>query len=220
MKIDLYTDISCPWCILGQHRLDKVLNEQFPELDVSIRHHPVLLQADAPAEGLNIADLLRSRYGITDPKTAFARPEAEARASGLALDLNVQPKAYPTQAGHALILAARDRGTEHQLAVAISAAYFLDGVNVADPHTLADIAIQHGFERDEAIAIATSPEWRRRVEVEAGRSSSRGVRSVPHFVFGDQIELSGGRSEAELAAAIHEALTSQQPQAIQNAGEI
>lgn len=220
MKIDLYTDISCPWCILGQHRLDKVLGEQFPDLDVSIQHHPALLQPDAPADGLNIADLLRSRYGITDPKTAFARPEAEARASGLPLDLSLRPKAYPTQAGHALVLAARDRGTEHQLAVAISAAYFLKGANTADPDTLADIAIHHGFERDEAIAIAASPEWRKRVEVEAGRSSSRGVRSVPHFVFSDQIELSGGRSEAELAGAIHEALTSQQSQADQKAGKI
>jgi len=208
LDIDLYTEITCPWCIVGLHRLDKVLAEQFPGLAVNIRHHPVLLLPDAPAEGLVIADLLRSRYGVTDPKVSFARPEGEARASGLALalDLNRQPKTYPTQAAHALILAASERGTAHPLAVAISRAYFLEGANIADTAALADIAVDHGFEPDEAVEITTSPEWRKRVEAEAAQSSARGVRSVPHFIFGDRIELSGGRSEAEVAAAISRAL--------------
>ena len=206
LDIDLYTDISCPWCIVGQHRLDKVLDEQFPGLAVNIRHHPVLLLPDAPADGLDIADLLRSRYGVTDPKMAFARPEGEARASGLALDLSRQPKTYPTQAAHALIRAADARGSAHPLAVAISRAYFLDGANIANTAVLSDIAAGHGFECDEAVQIANSPDWRKRVEVEAARSSARGVRSVPHFIFGDRIQLSGGRSEAELAAAIGEAM--------------
>lgn len=75
LKIDLYTEISCPWCFVGHHRLDKVLAERFPDLAVDIRQHPVLLLPDAPVGGLYIPDLLRSRYGITDPKAAFARPE-------------------------------------------------------------------------------------------------------------------------------------------------
>lgn len=208
LDIDLYTEATCPWCIVGQHRLDKVLNEQFPDLTVNIRHHPVLLLPDAPTEGLVIADLLRSRYGVTDPKASFARPEGEARASGLDLDLSRQPKAYPTQAAHALILAAHERGTEHPLAVAISRAYFLDGANIADPAVLADIAVDHGYDRDEAVAIATSPEWRARVEAEAARSSARGVRSVPHFILGGRVEISGGRPEAELAAAVRQAIGS------------
>ncbi len=90
MQIDLYTETTCPWCIVGYHRLDKVLAERFPSLAVEIRQHPVLLLPDAPAGGLYIPDLLRSRYGITDPKVAFARPEGEARASGFDLDLSRQ----------------------------------------------------------------------------------------------------------------------------------
>jgi len=82
LKIELYTEITCPWCIIGQHRLDKVLAERFSGLVADIRHHPVLLLPDAPAAGVYIPDLLRSRYGAADPKAAFARPEGEARASG------------------------------------------------------------------------------------------------------------------------------------------
>jgi predicted DsbA family dithiol-disulfide isomerase len=88
LQIDVYSEITCPWCMVGQHRLDKVLSERFSDLAVDIRHHPVLLLPDAPAAGLYIPDLLRARYGVTDPTAAFARPEAEARASGLELDLS------------------------------------------------------------------------------------------------------------------------------------
>lgn len=174
-------------------------------MEVDIRQHPVLLLPDAPAEGLYIPDLLRSRYGVTDPKASFARPEAEARASGLDLDLSRQLWTYRTQPAHGLILAARDRGTEHRLAVAITDAHFLGARNISDADVLADIAADYGFDRDEARAIALDPEQHRRVEQEAARSGATGVRSVPHFVFGGRVAINGGRSEDEIASAIRQA---------------
>lgn len=206
MRIDLYTEITCPWCLVGHHRLDKVLAERFPELAVAIRHHPVLLLPEAPAAGLYIPDLLRSRYGITDPRAAFSRVEGEARASGLDLDLGRQRWAYPTQAAHAVILAAAGRETQHRLAVAITQAYFLAARNIADAEVLADIAAEQGIDREQARAIARDPEQHRRVEADAARAVEAGVRSVPHFVFGAGIAIQGGRSEDEMAAAIRAAI--------------
>lgn len=206
LQIDLYTEISCPWCLVGQYRLDKVLRERFPTLVTDIRHHPVLLLSHVPATGLYIPDLLKTRYGVTDPKSAFARVEAEALKSGLALDLSRQLYTYPTQAAHALIMAAREKGTQHKLAVAITEAYFLGAKNIADVNILADIALSYGFERDEAISIATDPAWHARVEQEAENSMLQGVRSVPHFVFAEQFEINGGGSEDEIAFAIESAL--------------
>ncbi|MEQ1109160.1 DsbA family oxidoreductase [Acinetobacter seifertii] len=206
LQIDLYTEISCPWCLVGQYRLDKVLRERFPTLGTDIRHHPVLLLSHVHATGLYIPDLLKTRYGVTDPKSAFARAEAEALKSGLALDLSRQLYTYPTQAAHALIMAASEKGTQHKLAVAITEAYFLDAKNIADVNVLADIAISYGFESDEAISIATDPTWLVRVEHEAKNSMLQGVRSVPHFVFAEQFEINGGRSEDEIAFAIESAL--------------
>lgn len=205
LQIDLYTEITCPWCIIGHHRLDKVLAERFPELDVDIRQQPVLLLPDAPADGLYIPDLLLKRYGVTNPRASFTRPEAEARASGLDLDLSRQPWTYRTQAAHGLILAARARGTQHKLAVAITDAHFLEARNISDADVLADIAVAHGFERKEARAIALDPEQHQRVEQESARSMAVGVSSVPHFVFGGHIAINGGRSEDEIASAIRKA---------------
>lgn len=205
LHIDLYTEICCPWCIVGQYRLDKVLKERFADLVADIHHHPVLLMPDTPVAGLYIPDLLRKRYGVTDPQAAFARPEAEARASRLDLHLDRQLFSYPTQAAHALIMAAGERGTQHKLAVAITEAYFLEAKNIANADVLANIAAAYGFERDEAFAIASDPAWHTRVEQEATKSAAAGVQSVPHFVFDGRIEINGGRSEVEIASAISEA---------------
>lgn len=205
MQIDLYTEITCPWCFVGHHRLDKVLAERFPDLAVDIRHRPVLLLPDAPASDLYIPDLLRSRYGITDPKVAFARPEGAARASGFDLDLGRQLWAYPTQAAHAVILAAAGHERQHRLAVAITDAYFIEAKNISDAGVLADIAADCGFDRDQARAVAVDPEQHRRVEAEALKSADNGVRSVPHFVFGGTVSINGGRNEDEVASAIQAA---------------
>ncbi|MEK6294302.1 MAG: DsbA family protein [Paraburkholderia tropica] len=207
LRIDLYTEITCPWCLVGQYRLDKVLEERFTNLVVDIHHHPVLLMPNAPDAGLYIPDLLRGRYGVTDPKAAFARPEAEARASGLNLDLSRQLYAYPTQAAHALIEAARERGTQHELAVAITKAYFISIRNIASADVLAEVGTGYGFGRDEALAIVRDPVWRARVEHEAENSAAAGARSVPHFVFAGGGAINGARSEDEIALFIRQAIS-------------
>jgi len=51
LRIDLYIEISCPWCIVGQYRLDKALKERFADLAADIHHHPVLLMPDTPLRG-------------------------------------------------------------------------------------------------------------------------------------------------------------------------
>ncbi|MNG57197.1 DSBA-like thioredoxin domain protein [compost metagenome] len=95
LRIDLYTEITCPWCFVGLHRLDKVLQERFPELVADIHHHPVLLLPDAPAAGLFIPDLLRARYGVTDPKSALlALKQRPARPASI---WTLVASATPTQ---------------------------------------------------------------------------------------------------------------------------
>ncbi len=172
--------------------LVKVLGEYFNDVLVDIRPRPIVLLPDAPATGLYIPDLLHSRHGVTDPKTAFARPEAEARASSFGLNLSRQLWTYPTQAAHALILAAVEKGTQHQLVIGINDAYFLDARNIGDVNVLVDIAVRNGFDRREARDVALDLAARKQVEEEVARSAVAGIRSVPHFELGSGVTISVG----------------------------
>ena len=206
LNIDFYSEITCPWCLIGHHRLDKVLAERFAELSVDIIHHPVFLIPDCPPEGMLIADLMKSRHGVSDPAELWARPEAEARASGLDLVLRRQPYAYPTQGAHTLIRLARAKGTQHRLAGALYASYFRDVKNIADPRVLGEIASRHGFDSAEARRLSQDAGEREQTAREAAQATAQGITSVPHFVFGGRLVLKGGRSEDELAHVIKKAI--------------
>jgi predicted DsbA family dithiol-disulfide isomerase len=203
MKIDLYSDIVCPWCLIGQRRLDQVLGKRFPDLDVDIEHHPFMLMPDCPPEGLRMADLMKSR-GM-DPVAIRARPEAEARAVGLALDLGRQQFVYPTIGGHTLIRLARAFGTQHELAKAFEVANFVEARNIADADVLADIAADHGFGRAEAKRLVRSAEELNITRRAAADAAGLGIRGVPHFVFNGGVSIGGSQSEDAFVAAIQQA---------------
>jgi len=204
LKIDLYSDIVCPWCIIGQHRLDKVLKERFPSLEVDIEHHPYELQPNAPPKGLNLADYFRQK-GITNMAPAFARPEGEARASGLQLDLSKQQYVYRTVYAHTLLRAARGRGTQHALAGALMRAFFHEQRNISDVDTLIEVASHYGFQTEEVRSLLQDKAEIMKTEAEIARTRNAGVSSVPTFRVG-ALTIVGGRSEDEIAILINDAV--------------
>ena len=110
IKIDLFTDTVCPWCLVGAERLDQAIAALPPDVPVDVENHPFYLDPNTPEEGVVVADMLRQKYG-RDPREMWARVEGEARASGIDLDLSRQPRSYPTRKGHTLVRLARVKGT-------------------------------------------------------------------------------------------------------------
>lgn len=202
ITVDLYTEITCPWCLIGVHRLNRVIEKLDSAIAIDIRHHPVILMPDTPPEGLNIVELIRRRYGITDPQAGWARAHAEARASGLDLDLGRQPHAYPTLAAHTLVRLAAAFGTQHALATAFMKAYFLDAANIGDPDRLAEIAVDHGFGLEESRRLACDPGELEVTRQAVNESMASGVRSVPHYVINGGRVLRGCVSEDVLRDAL------------------
>lgn len=205
MNIDIFSDVVCPWCFIGTRRLQRALASFDPPVDVTIRHHPFLLDPDTPAEGKNIAEYLRTHYG-RDPRPMFASVEAAARDSGIALDLSKQAYSYPTVAAHTLLRHAPDPAAQQALADALFVAHFLDARNVSDPDVLVDIASRHGFDPAVARRLVTDEEELAVTRTEAGRAAASGIRGVPFFVFDNRLAMSGGQREEVFRDAIQQAL--------------
>lgn len=205
LKVDLFTDVVCPWCLIGSVRLDKVLARLPHGIDVSVENHPFYLDPDTPAEGVVVADVLRARYG-RDPKEIWARAEAEAAKSGIALDLSKQPPMFPTAKAHTLTRLAKPFGTQHALANAIAEAYFLDHRQINDDNVLAELGEAHGFDRGEAMDAINDPEQLRITEELATQAAQQGIRGVPSFVFNGKYALSGAQPEEVLLGAIEHTL--------------
>ena len=201
LKIDVFSDIVCPWCLVGTARLDKAIAALPDDVAVDIENHPFYLDPDTPPEGYDVGEMLREKYG-REPQAIWARAESEAKASGIALDLSQQPRTFPTQKAHTLIRLARDKGTQHALANAIASAYFLDHRSVNEDTALAEIATGFGFTRPEALGAINDPHEVATTHNLAVAAARQGLRGVPFYVFGASFALSGCQPEATFALAL------------------
>ena len=205
IKVDLFTDTGCPWCLVGSARLDQAIAALPEGVTVEVENHPFYLDPNTPAEGVVVADMLREKYG-RDPKEMWARVEGEARKSGIDLDLSLQPRSYPTQKGHTLVRLAKPKGTQHALANAIAWAYFMDHKLINDDEVLADIAVQHGYSREEALQVMRDPEALGETHDLAIAAAQQGIQGVPFFIFNGQFALSGCQPQEVFARAFEAAL--------------
>jgi predicted DsbA family dithiol-disulfide isomerase len=191
IRIDLVTDVVCPWCLIGTARLDQALATLPDDVAVEVLHHPFLLDPTTPEEGQNTRERLAAKYG-GDIDAMQARVQSVAREAGVPLDMSVQPMSYPTIKPHTLIRLAPP---EHQygLAKAYAAAYFLEGKNITDNELLADIAAAHGYERDQALALLADENEHETTKALAVSASQQGINGVPFFIFNNQFAISGGQ---------------------------
>ena len=201
VSVEVFSDVVCPWCYIGVERLERVRSAPGEGVALRVEFKPFLLQPGVPPEGLDLAEMLRKKYG-GDPKEMFARVEHVARESGVALDFSKVRRMYSTLGAHALIAHAAAKGTQWALTRALFRAYFLEEKNISDADVLADLGAQHGFTRDEARALVTDSAELARVRVEASEASRGGIRGVPFFVFDRRVAVSGAQPEETLRAAV------------------
>jgi predicted DsbA family dithiol-disulfide isomerase len=215
LKIDLFTDTVCPWCLVGAARLDQAIAALPDDVEVDIENHPFYLDPNTPAEGVVVADMLRKKYG-RDPKEMWARVEGEAKASGINLDLSQQPRSHPTAKGHTLVRLARPKGTQHALANAIAEEYFLSHKQINDDEVLAGIASRFGFSREEALQALQDRDELKITHDLAVAAARQGINGVPFFIFNNQYAMSGCQPLEVFGRALEMALN---PSADQTAAQ-
>jgi predicted DsbA family dithiol-disulfide isomerase len=202
LPIDLFTDIVCPWCFVGNERLERVLAASNQPAVVS--HHPFLLDPETPPEGTDIPAMIRAKYGV-DPRRVWGRLEAEARKSGIDLDLSKVRTSYPTVRAHTLIRHAAARGTQRALVRDLFRANFLDAKNIADEAVLTEIAGRHGFGAAEVSRLVNDEAELATTRQDAAEAAASGITGVPFYVLDQRFAISGAQPEEVLRGAIERA---------------
>lgn len=205
LKIDVFTDVVCPWCIVGSARLDNAIAALPDDVDVIVENHPFYLDPNTPAEGVVVADMLREKYG-REPSEMWERVESEARKAGVELDLSKQPRMFPTKKAHTITRLSKPLGIQHELANAIANAYFLEHRQINDDNVLADIAAEFGFDRGDALDAMNDENELAITEQLANDASAQGIRGVPFFVFGEKYALSGAQPPEVFERALQQAI--------------
>ena len=206
LKIDVFTDVVCPWCLVGSARLDQAIAALPDDVDVVVENHPFYLDPNVPPEGVDVGEMLREKYG-RDPKEMWERVASEAAKAGVTLDLSQQPRMFNTAKAHTITRLSKPNGNQHELANAIADAYFLEHRQINDDNVLADIAVAHGWDRGDALdAINDENELAITAQL-ATSAAQQGIRGVPFFVFGEKYALSGAQPDEVFKQALDKTIS-------------
>lgn len=214
LKVEVYFDFICPWCLIGKRQLQRALlalRGSQPGLALQVNWHGVQLLPHLPAEGVPFAAFYRERLGSEQAvRLRQAQVQQAAAAAGLDLDLSRIARMPNSADAHRLLACALGMGDAMQgerLLERLFAAYFQRGEDLGDAATLLAIAEECGFEPAQLAPVLLGngqPYF-------APATSDRAL-SVPHFVFDERLEVSGAQPVEVLLATMQQALVRQQEQ--------
>jgi predicted DsbA family dithiol-disulfide isomerase len=187
VRIDIWSDVVCPWCYIGVTRFDRALANF--DGDVTIRLHPFQLDPDAPIPGIPARERYAAKFG-KEADAILERVTSEGAREGVTFNWDRAITANTFDAHRAIAYARRielDRALELQL----FRAYFTNGRDVSDRSVLVDAGALVGIDRADLAAYLESDEGVDEVRRELAGGIERGITAVPSFVFEDEFLIPG-----------------------------
>lgn len=201
IRIDIVSDVVCPWCIVGYRQLCQAA--ETTGVSIETYWHPFELNADMPPEGENLRDHIMRKYGSTPEQSEKARDHLSGIGAPLGIEFrfNEDSKIVNTFAAHQLLHWAQGFEKSHDLKLALFDAYFTNGQDVSCAEVLVKTAASVGLDAKEAQDVLRDRRFEAAVREKETFWTSRGVSSVPTMVF-DARHATSGAQGAETFARI------------------
>ena len=193
IRIDIVSDVMCPWCIIGYRQLAEALTQTNTAHE--IHWHPFELNPNMPAEGQNLREHIIEKYGVSKQDSDASRASMTQTGNDLGFVFNFadDTRMHNTFNLHQLLHWAETQGHMHALKQALFVAHFTDGRDLSSNAVLADIATELGLDRDEAMAVLDDQRFATEVRAAEQHWQQQGITSVPAMVFNERYLVSGAQ---------------------------
>ena len=193
MPVDVWADVSCPWCYIGHHRLREAIAGE-PPGSVAVRPRAFELHPELPPEGIAIEDYYPRHFESVEAMSDdLGRVADAAAAAGVEVRFDRMKRAPNTRVAHRLVAIASRDGHGAAALDALFRGHFRDGADVADPDQAAALVAAAVPDLDESALrrAIDDGEGEREVAAEEGLAGRMGITGVPFFVAGQAVALSG-----------------------------
>ncbi|OXL27076.1 DsbA family protein [Psychrobacter sp. DAB_AL32B] len=193
LRIDIVSDVVCPWCVVGYRQLAAALEQTNTAHE--IHWHPFELNPNMPSDGQNMREHITEKYGSSKAESDASRAQITKVGSDVGFDFNFtdELRMHNTFNLHQLLHWAEQQGRMHELKQALFTAHFTDNRNLSDITVLADIAAEIGLNREEALAVLEDQRFANDVREVEQHWQRQGVQSVPAIIFNEQHLVSGAQ---------------------------
>ena len=206
MKIEIWSDVICPWCYIGKRRFEMALADFAQRDEVQVIWRSFELDAKAPHQySGTLNELLASKYGVSPQEGAAMN----ARVSGVAAEIGLEYHLENARPGntfdaHRLLHFAVSRQLGDRATERIMHAYFSEALPVGDRAALARLAPEFGIAERDALAMLESDDYADAVRADEARAAGFGISGVPFFVFDEKFGVSGAQPVEVFAEALQQ----------------
>ena len=196
MRVDIWSDLVCPWCYVGKRRFEKALAAFDRRDDVQVVHHSFQLNPAAPRDRTsNRREMLMQKYRLSPAQVEEMDARMMQTAAAEGLDFNLEGTATGnTLDAHQLVHLAGDRGLQDEVLERLYRAYFTEQRSIFDRESLVDLAADAGIDREQAAATLRDNRYAEAVAADIESARRLGATGVPLFVVDERYGISGAQA--------------------------
>jgi len=193
MKIDFVSDVACPWCAVGLNSLERALERIGDEIPVELHFEPFELNPTLDAAGVDAAEYVRAKYGLSPEQLAKNRANIRDRGAAVGFDFGERAHVWNTFDAHRLLHWAGLEGKQRELKHALLRAYHGEGRNPGAHDVLVELAGEVGLDPARAGEILVNGEFSDEVRARERHWQQLGIHSVPSVIVDDRHLIQGGQ---------------------------
>lgn len=206
MRVDIWSDVVCPWCYLGKARFEKALADFPHRNEVEVTFRSFELDPDRPrSERETVLGMLTQKYGLSeaDARQTDGRVAGLARAEGLGFQAD-RPLGNTFDI-HRVIHLGLAKGVQRELITAINEAYFAQAREVFDPAVLTVVAADAGLDPNAVAEVLDGDAYADSVRGDEREARTLGITGVPFFVLDEALGVSGAQQTETFVSALNQA---------------
>ena len=211
IRIDVISDVVCPWCYIGKRRLAEALElfrgsaDPTPKLELEVVWHPFQLNPQLPLQGIARSEYLTRKFGSRS-EDIYARVTGAGRSVGIEFAFERIVRQPNTAPAHQLIALAQLHGRQDEMVEILFRGYFLEGADLTQTDHLVELARRAGLEGEAAWACLDDDAQRQAVLAEDKQGRALGVNGVPFFIFDQRLAVSGAQEPQVLLRTLRDAV--------------
>lgn len=221
IRVDVVSDVACPWCYIGKKRLESAIEQLKGEFDFEVTFQPFQLDPSLPKAGMDRKVYFERKFGGPERvEEIYNRVEAAGNAVGIDFQFREIPKAINTLPLHLLLKKAQEEGIQTSVANALFDAYMVHPVDLSNVEVLQDIMQQFGWTLAKTKAAMEDAHAAQAVRQEISHYQQLGVSGVPFFIINQKYGISGAQPSEVFEKAFRSLQPEDFPKDIVNACDI
>ena len=204
IKVEVVSDVMCPWCYIGKRRLEKAMAD-VPELTFDVSWKPFQLDPTLPADGKDRQQYLTEKFGGPERVAEiYGRIGAAGTEEDIPFAFDKIKKSPNTLNAHRVVRWAGIEGLQNEVVNALFEAFFIDGADLSEPETLASVAASAGMDGDMVARLLASDADLAETEADVVHAQAIGVTGVPTFIVAGKYAISGAQPADILSGAFRQ----------------